>query len=192
MAKTKSPMKMKKSLLTRLKQKRQMAATMPTTMAKVKAPQESPISTSTYRGLMGFSLVLSVLLQTFLLNYIFRLESTGCACAKDWRRTYIQFYLIVTVVVAVIQLGVLSFDGLQAWSKFSAAISGVMLVFGIIFVVTTLQYVHELKKIKCACSQNVARDVLQIVAIIQAAAYSITALLLIFVVIAAFVAISRA
>ena len=55
-----------------------------------------------------------------------------------------------------------------------------MVVFGLINVVVTLQYVHKLKKEKCECSESLYREIMMFVAIFNAIVYSSLLVLIIF------------
>ena len=137
--------------------------------------QEKPY-TAIMKTLLGMSLVVSLVLYAFLLNYIFKLETMGCECAKGWRRDYIQYYLMLFVVFIVVQIGVLTMDGIESLVGLNASLFGIMFVLGILFIVFTLQYVHKLKEIKCECSEGAGRLVLEVVAIIDAIFYGLMVL----------------
>lgn len=122
------------------------------------------------------SLLICLAINSYLVNYIFKLETTGCECAKDWRRDYIQYYFILLIVFIVIQFGVLFMGGLSALIGINMAFGGIMFILGIMFIVFTLQYVHKLKRIKCQCSEATARTVLEIVAYINLFMYSLIAI----------------
>ncbi len=128
------------------------------------------------KTLLGIAMIIALILNAFLLNYIFRLETMGCECAKDWRRDYIQYYLIFMVIYILVQFWLLMKDDMSSFVTFTVAMNLIMFVLGILFVVFALQYVHKLKVAKCECSEDFARDVLQIVAIIDAIVYGIKAL----------------
>ena len=127
--------------------------------------------TDLYKGLLAFVLIVNLLLQIFLLNYIYKLETTGCECAKGWRRSFIKYYLIVLVVFTIAQVFVITMDGVNSLFALNIAFSGIMFIFGLCFAIITLQYVHTLKKTKCECSNTLARTVLNLVALIDIIVY---------------------
>lgn len=115
----------------------------------------------TIGAVIGGAIALAfIVLQLLILKYLFDLEKIGCACAMDWRRSYAMFYLVVSVVLSLVFMFVnrRDFMGLRL-------IMGAM---GILYVISVLQYVYRLKKEKCECSQSAYREIMYIVAIIQA------------------------
>jgi len=109
--------------------------------------------------------IIWVVLYLVMFDYIRKLEQTGCACAKDWRRTYIFWYLVVSIFVIVAQLAVAAFGDMFILSKVAGYGAGSVILFiaTIIFVVVSLQYVHRLKEEKCKCSEATGRTVIEIV-----------------------------
>jgi hypothetical protein len=108
--------------------------------------------------------VMFVLLQLLVLNYLFQLETIGCACAMDWRRSFIMFYLV---------LGVLNiFISAVVDESHIPYLQTIMVVVGVLNIIFTVQYVQKLKREKCECSQSVYRDVMVYVSIFNAIIYS--------------------
>jgi hypothetical protein len=109
--------------------------------------------------------VIWVVLYLVMFDYIRKLEQTGCVCSKDWRRTYIFWYLVIAIVLLVSQMAVAAFGDMFLLSKIVGFGAGSILFFiaTVVFVVASLQYVHRLKVEKCKCSEASGRSVLQIV-----------------------------
>jgi hypothetical protein len=109
--------------------------------------------------------VIWVVLYLVMFDYIRKLENMGCECSKDWRRTYIFWYLIVAIVLLASQMAVAAFGDMFLLSRIVGFGAGSILFFiaTIVFVVASLQYVHRLKHEKCKCSEANGRSVLQIV-----------------------------
>ena len=101
--------------------------------------------------------------------YLVRLERTGCQCAMDYRRTYVVAYLAVRVAALLLA-------NLAGWTVPALAVA--MAPADVVFVVFALQYVHALRAQKCECSQDAARDVLRIVAVVDAVVAAAAVLLL--------------
>ena len=116
--------------------------------------------------------VILVVIQTLIVHYLMRLEKIGCECAMDWRRSYIIFFFIVSILYAVSAFFISreSFPILQT----------LMTVFGLMNIVFTMQYVHKLKKEKCECSASIYREVMFVVAIFNAVLYSMLLVIIIF------------
>ena len=116
--------------------------------------------------------IITVILFAYILSFVYKLEITGCECAKDWRRTYIVAYSVYFIAVAAAQF----YNPLSAVTR---ALVPVTLAAGLLFVVFTLQYVHRLQKEKCVCSDVIGRAVLYLVAAIDGAVYAIYALIIV-------------
>ncbi len=126
--------------------------------------------------------LLSLVLQMYLMGYLIRLESIGCKCAMDWRRSYMMFFLSANVILNVANLGLLLSSGGRAtlftsFGPVGVALAGLLWLAGILFMVTALQYTSRLRREKCECSDALARTVLRVVAIIQAITLTLTVLL---------------
>lgn len=113
-----------------------------------------------------------VAVQIYILHYIFQLETIGCKCARDFRRTYAQVYLISSFVVPLIQAGIAA----SATERTVHIVRLVQLIIsllwlgaGVAYIVFVWQYISRMRSIKCACSEAVARDVWEVVTYIQAA-----------------------
>lgn len=130
------------------------------------------------RGIEALSRVLNLVyagLLAWVWVYLLRLERTGCECAIDYKRTYIMYFLAVRIVMLLAM-------NLAGWSV--PAVSIIMAPADIVFVVFALQYVHSLKVQKCTCSRDVARDVLQIVAVVDIVIAALVTMLIIKMVVA--------
>lgn len=108
--------------------------------------------------------VMFVVIQLLILNYLVQLENLGCACAMDWRRGYIMFYLILSILNIFIS----SFVD----ESHIPYLQAVMVVIGILNIVFTIQYVNKLKKEKCDCSQSIYREIMMVVSVFNAIVYS--------------------
>jgi hypothetical protein len=117
-------------------------------------------------------LVVFIVIQLLIINYLMKLEKIGCACAMDWRRNYIIAYFVVSILYAIIAP--------LLDPKLLPIIQTVYVVFGIINVVYVIQYVHRLKREKCACSESVYREVMYVVSIFNAIVYSFLLSLIVF------------
>ena len=48
----------------------------------------------------GFLIILIVLLINILIvNYVRKLEQISCDCSKDWKREYIKLYSLITIII---------------------------------------------------------------------------------------------
>lgn len=117
------------------------------------------------RAPLAVMLVIYIVLMLIILDYIRKLESTGCVCAADWRRDYINWYVIIVLVWYFIQLIATLFGDLKIFTTITGYgfIPFVIGIMTILFVVLSYGYVNRLKEEKCKCSEAMGRTVLQIV-----------------------------
>lgn len=133
-------------------------------------------------GLFRLMNVISILLFTYFLVYLHKLESTGCECAKNWRRDYIMAYCVFSICVLILNfviVGNLTSEKIRLLRLISLA----TFVLNILFVIFTFQYVHSLKRTKCQCSENLARTIMYIVAFIDAVIYAIVGIFILMMII---------
>lgn len=114
--------------------------------------------------------VLFLILFAFVYMWIVRLEKTGCECSKDWRRNFIKVYALVILVMVIIEI----------FFKLPEVVGVIYAILSLIFIIVVFQYIHELKRIKCECSESKTRDILEIVNYIQIAVVALFALVIIF------------
>lgn len=136
-------------------------------------------SVSDTKGMQTALTIISMLIglayigiQIYILYYTFMLERIGCACATDFRRTYAQAYIILSFVMYITS-GVLTAltneENEYVMTTVKAVMNGVMFIAGLVYVVFVWQYIAKLRRIKCACSTSLARDVWEVVNYIQIA-----------------------
>lgn len=125
-----------------------------------------------YNFIMFFFAAIFVVLQTLIVNFLYKLESIGCQCAMDWRRQYIIFFLILSILYTLFAF---FFDPASL-----PLMQSIMVILGLVNVVVTLQYVYRLKKEKCECSESIYRDVMTFIAIFNAIVYSLLLSVIIF------------
>jgi hypothetical protein len=133
------------------------------------APPPSTMAVNVIVSMMFFA---GLLLQTYLLGYLVRLERIGCACATDWRRSYMMWFFAASIVLNVANVSLLLSSGGRstllalAWPVGPTA---ALLVFAatVVYIVCALQYTARLRREKCACSEAAARDVMEVLAVLQ-------------------------
>lgn len=121
------------------------------------------------RFLHMVSATIGLMLSASILIYVKKLEHIGCPCALNWRRHYIHYYSKLMIVFAIVELAVSisgDFKGLAA--KTMNFLSPLIFVAGVFFAIFGIQYVHYLKDAKCKCSEDFGRDILYIVAVVDA------------------------
>lgn len=146
-------------------------------MAKPKSLKVSEsIPSSKLRLLHLFAAFIGLILSTVILLYVNKLEKIGCECAENWRRKYIQVYAIIMITVAFIDIFA-ALSGNATAYKILNMMSPITFTVGILFAIFGIQYVHYLQKEKCACSEEIGRDVLYIVSIVDAIFFSLVAVM---------------
>jgi hypothetical protein len=99
------------------------------------------------------------------------METTGCECSFDWRRDFIKGVTIVGLVMSLLAM----FDiRLPSWSVV------ILVPLNIAFVVTVYQYIHELKRIKCVCSDSPIRTIMEVVNYVHIILWGWTIITLVF------------
>lgn len=121
-------------------------------------------------GILRVAGIVSILLFAYIVTFLIKLERTGCKCAMDWRRTYILWYCVYTVALATMVI----FNPHN--TSISLALAPITFILGILFIVFTFQYVHKLKNEKCACSDDLARTIMYLIAIIDASVFAVIGL----------------
>lgn len=115
-------------------------------------------------GLLVIFSVIVIAIWGYIVHYLLKLEKIGCECSKDWKRTFVMYYIILILVFFVIQM-----ISLLAYKAIHPIITTIMFLGNIFFVVIVFKYIHELKNEKCKCSEDQARDLLEIINYIQIA-----------------------
>lgn len=109
--------------------------------------------------------VLFILLQMLLINYLLRLERIGCKCAMDWRRKFMIAYMFLLLVhaaiVTFVTKEVLEYPLIQT----------TMLVLGVVNVIITLQYLAQLRRDNCNCSESLYKDIITMIAYLNTLLY---------------------
>lgn len=103
-----------------------------------------------------------ILLWGYILMYIVKLEKMGCPCARGWRREFIKYYLVFMLLLIILRM----------FEVYSPALAPPILMtlqflLSVGFVVVVYNYIHDLKREKCSCSEGMARDILEVVNYIQ-------------------------
>lgn len=151
--------------------------------ALIKGNEDEDSNVGMGAAIVGLILsVAYIALQIYILYYTFKLERIGCECARDFRRTYAQVFIIASLAVYA-TLGVLealtNAENMHAMAITKAVLNGIMFLAGIVYVVFVWQYISRLRRIKCACSTSLARDIWEVVNYIQAAIIIITVIILV-------------
>jgi len=95
------------------------------------------------------TIVPAVVLHSIVLSWINKLEKK-CECSADWRRDYIKYFSIASIVLAILT-GTMHKPNKSVIMLFGAA--------GLVNVGAILSYIPKLKKNQCECAtENEWRD----------------------------------
>ena len=90
---------------------------------------------------------LGLVVQGIVLSWILKIEKK-CDCSKDWRRDYMKFYSIFSILFAFI-LMILRERAILFINK---PIFAVLTIIGIVNLASILTYIPSLKKRECTCA----------------------------------------
>jgi len=127
--------------------------------------------------------LLGVLFLIMAYTYIEKLEKIGCACSEHPYRKYVKNFTIFLVAYLLLTMflppaTLASLMGPTSGFLMMALHAAVTLV-GVSFFVITIMYVRWLKTEKCKCSEDVRREVMYIISIIEIIAIFLSVILLI-------------
>jgi hypothetical protein len=104
------------------------------------------------------------ILLSFIVYYLWQLESNNCGCAMDWRRPYIISYLIVTIFYLYLEF--------YYQERLALSIRIIYALFAISALVFIFQYIAYLKSDNCTCSESRFRETLYYVALGETGVYA--------------------
>jgi len=120
------------------------------------------------------TLLIGMSLQACIIYYLNNLQTIGCECAMNSKRTFIFAYTIFSLLFGVPQL--FTDKVTKFLTKYPAAIFGLSLLM-ITNIIVTLLYIEDIKKANCKCSESVFRDMMYYLAIINACLYALGGLM---------------
>jgi len=114
-------------------------------------------------GLDILFMLIAITLWVYILGYIYKLESIGCECSEQgWMRNFVKYSIGVIITLIVLRI----FD-LWTFDNLAPAVVTLEFIFMTVFVMVSYHYIHFLKKKKCLCSEDKARDIFEVVNYIQ-------------------------
>jgi len=103
-----------------------------------------------------------------IIYYLNHLEKIGCKCSLTFQRNYIYYYTICIFIINVLNI---LFNKPNIFIVLPIQI--VLLLASIINIVYTIEYVEDMKKQNCKCSESMIRDLMFIIAILKIFVYII-------------------
>lgn len=127
---------------------------------------------------MDFLPLIGVVLSSLIIYYVTSLEKIGCECSMGYKRTYILGYSAVAIVYGLFMsiVGADKVTPILFKNTLLLALFALVGVAGIVNMVFTLMFVEEMKKKNCDCSESVYRDMMYVLAILQAISVGLVAL----------------
>ena len=109
--------------------------------------------------------LINVFISGSILYYLYYLDKINCKCSLTFQRNYIYYY---TIIIFIINASTIFFQKkLKELSLIILPFSIVLLIAGIINIIYTFEYVNDMKKQNCKCSEHIIRDLMFIFAILQ-------------------------
>ena len=133
--------------------------------------------------LSAVSGTVGITLSSLIIYYLVSLERLGCACAINFKRNYILGYNAFYITYAVFFLFMGGQQAIfQLYQNYPLLwlVPFMLFIGGIANVVFVIQFVNELKREDCACSDSVYKDVMYILSILHAIVLGATLLLYVF------------
>ena len=118
----------------------------------------------------------NVIISSCIIYYLKQLETIGCKCALNFKHDYIFYFTCINLFFATMNI-LIGFTTIYRMFMLIAFIP--LLIAGIVNVVFTIQYVNEVKEKNCDCSKSFYRDMMYILAIINASVWILLFLILI-------------
>jgi hypothetical protein len=116
-----------------------------------------------------------------IIYYLYSLEKLGCQCSLTGKRAYIlgfNSFLIAYALFTVAMGGVNDVVSLYNRYPWLYLIFFLIIVATIVNVAFTIDFVNEMKRENCACSDSVFKDIMYVLSIIQAIIWTILGLVI--------------
>jgi hypothetical protein len=109
--------------------------------------------------------IVNLFISGTILYYLYYLEKINCKCSLTFQRNYIYYYTILIFIINAITI--FFQKKLKELSLAILPISIMLLIAGIVNIIYTFEYVNDMKKQNCKCSESIVRDLMFIFAILQ-------------------------
>ena len=102
-----------------------------------------------------FNYIPSVVLNSILIYYIYRLEKEKCDCSKDWRRDALRVMTIYNILT-IIGYGFLTDKQIK---KIPFIIHVFNVIYGCVYMYIVFSYLNKLRK-ECECASGTDANIL--------------------------------
>ena len=114
--------------------------------------------------------IINLFIGGTIIYYLHHLENIGCKCSLTFQRNYIYYYTITIIIFNL--LSIFFQDKLKNLNfNFLLFLPILIVIAGIINIIYTIEYVNDMKKQNCECSESLIRDLMFIIAILQISAF---------------------
>jgi len=114
--------------------------------------------------------------SSMIIYYLYSLERLGCQCSLTGKRNYIlgfNSFLIAYTLFTIAMGGANGVISLYNKYPWLYLVFFALVIATVINVAFTIEFVNEMKRENCACSDSVFKDIMYILSIIQAITWSI-------------------
>ena len=125
-----------------------------------------------------FGFILGSIFPILIIYYLKTLETIGCKCALTFKHDYIFIFTCIALSLGFLNV---FFSDVRMIKMFMLIISIPYVIAAIVNLVFTIQYVDEMAKINCDCSESVFRTMMYILAIINACVWGLSILIMIYI-----------
>jgi hypothetical protein len=127
-----------------------------------------------------------ILINLLIINYVIKLEKKECACSSHWKRDYIKYYSMLTVLLAFFVLCIslsLNITSSKSFKKIikSPLFKSVYILYfiaGVINIWALFTYSQNIVISKCKCSESWERSVIYYYSMIIVSVYIFISILL--------------
>ena len=122
------------------------------------------------------SYVTGTAFPSMIIYYLYSLERLGCQCSLTAKRNYILGFNSFLIAYTLFTIGMGGANGvISLYNKYPwLYLIFFFIIIGLVInVAFTIEFVNDMKRENCACSDSVFKDIMYIVSIIQAVTWSI-------------------
>ena len=148
---------------------------------------------NTIRNFLILNVIIGIVIlviNVYAILWIHKLDTINCACSESYMRTYIKYYLYVSIPFICIDIlmslylltsntSILDLANNTLYNIYRN-IRAVFSIFTIVNMVIVIIFINKLKEINCECSEDIVREVYWIYNIVLAC-YLLIAFLIIIV-----------
>ena len=128
------------------------------------------------------SYVTGTVFPAMIIYYLYSLELLGCQCSLTAKRNYILAFNSLFLIANLFAIGMGGVNGMTSlYMKYPwlYLVAFIILIGSVVNVAFTIEFVNDMKRENCACSDSVFKDIMYILSIIQAISLSIFGLVII-------------